>query len=181
MATSNKSRARLIALLKAGGSLQPEPTWKLTPTTSRSNMRARRRRFGPSVTGSQPNFMPNWHWAFSASLRMRKTIWNMWICLYCFNLLPIIKIIILDFQLKLWQYSTFAVGKMFLILCSSDSLSTVITSTSTAAAWRMCEAGLVGLAKIMRDGSTPTLSTLLISFWNITIDLRLNWVLFFIF
>lgn len=56
-----------------------------------------------------------------------------------------------------------AVGKRLLILCNSDSLSKVMTSTPTAAAWRICEAGFAGFANTIRLGSTPIDKTLLIS------------------
>lgn len=70
---SKRSRAREIALRKAVGSLHPEPTWKLTPTTLSPSSRASVRRLGPSETGSQPYLMPSWEQDDEASQRIRST------------------------------------------------------------------------------------------------------------
>lgn len=62
-----------IALRKAAGSLHPEPTWKLTPTTDNPKSRANDINAGASVKGSQPYLIPSGHWVSVASQRIRIT------------------------------------------------------------------------------------------------------------
>lgn len=72
-ARRNITAEAAIALRKAAGSLQPEPTWKLTPTTDKPKSRANDNNAGASVWGSQPNLMPSGHCVSIASQRIRMT------------------------------------------------------------------------------------------------------------
>lgn len=71
---SKRSRAMAMARRNTGGSAQPEPTWKLMPTTFIPRLAASLRSRGASVPLSHPNFIPSWHWATWASQRIRSTI-----------------------------------------------------------------------------------------------------------
>lgn len=62
-----------IALWKAVGSLHPEPTWKLTPTTDKPKSWANANNDGAWVRGSHPNLIPSGHCASVASQRIRIT------------------------------------------------------------------------------------------------------------
>lgn len=144
--------AAAIALLKAMGSLHPEPTWKLTPTIDKPKSRANDNNAGASVWGSQPYLMPSGHCVSVASQRIRITRLENKLFMN-FRFLLIIKC------LKTYLQD----GWIDFILYNSNSLSNVVRSTHWFMAYFMCEVILAGLANIIRDGLTPKSKTFFIS------------------